>query len=113
MLSRADIDKKFFTIGKDGKHRILTLTESRWTYEPCFTDGKEYYYLEGNKFGYDDDIVAYWPYDYKMAKRRSLIRPIILGVMLLWFGYCIGSANKSIKCEQMLNNNNLMEINNV
>lgn len=110
MLSRADIDKKFFTIGKDGKTRILALTESRWTGEPCFTDGEYYYYLDGNKIGYDDDIVAYWPYDYKTAKRRSLIRSIILGVMLLWFGYCVGHTVKSIKCEQMLNNINLTEI---
>lgn len=110
MLSRSNINEKFFTISKDGKHRILTLTESRWTGEPCFTDGQEYYYLEGNKFGYDDDIVAYWPCDYKTAKRRSLIRSIILGVMLLWFGYCVGHTVKSIKCEQMLNNINLTEI---
>lgn len=112
MLSRADLDKKFFTIGKDGKHRILTLTESKWTGEPCFTDGEVYYYLDGNKFGYDDDIVAYWPCDYKTAKRRSFIRSIrsiLIGVMLLWFGYCVGHTVKSIKCEQMLNNINLTE----
>lgn len=110
MLSRADINKKFFTIGKDGKHRILTLTESRWTGEPCFTDGQEYYYLEDYKFGYDDDIVAYWLCDYKTAKRRSFIRSILIGVMLLWFGYCVGHTVKSIKCEQMLNNINLTDI---
>lgn len=108
MLSRSDINEKFFTIGKDGKHRILTLTESSWTGEPCFTDGEEYYYLDGNKFGYDDDIVAYWPYNNK--KKRTFIRSILIGVMLLWFGYCVGHTVKSIKCEQMLNNINLTEI---
>ena len=110
MLSRVDLGKKFSAIGKDGKHRILTLTESGWTGEPCFTDGQEYYYLEGNKYGYADDIVAYWPCDYKTAKRRSLIRSIVLGVVLLWFGYCVGHTVKSIKCEQMLNNINLTEV---
>ena len=96
MLSRADLNKKFYTLNKKGQSKVLKLTESEWTGEPCFTDGDEYYYLDGNKFGYDDDIVAYWPCEYR--KNRNILKVILLCLMIFTFGYWYGATVKNLEC---------------
>lgn len=91
MLSRNDIGKTYYTVHKNGKMMVLTLTESRWTKEPCFTDGSEYYYITGQSlYEYDDSVCAYWPCDYRPA--RSILKVIIFLIIAFLLGYCIGRA---------------------
>lgn len=90
MLTTKDLGKKFYTLNKKGQSRTLRLTESEWTGEPCFTDGEVYYYLDGNRFGYDDDIVAYWPCEYR--RNWNILKVVLLCLGFLWYGYCIGAT---------------------
>lgn len=111
MLTRADLGKQFYTIDKKGNHRILKLSENRWTGEPCFTDGEENFYLDGSGYGYEDDIVAYWPYEYEDKDCKNILKLVVVVVLAFWLGCMAGQAVKSAECEVLLNEaNGIVEV---
>lgn len=84
-------NKKYICTDEKGRVKILTSTINGS--EVCFTDGREYFYLDYSDYQYGDNIVSYTPYGWK----ESIVPHILmfLAISLLWFliGYNCGILN--------------------
>lgn len=83
--------KKYICTDEKGRVKILMSTINGG--EVCFTDGKEYFYLDYSDYQYGDNIVSYTPYGWKESIVPHIL--MLLAISLLWFliGYNCGILN--------------------
>ena len=89
------LGREYVCIDEKGRVKVLTSTIKRS--EVCFTDGKEYYFLEHSEYQYGDNIISYSPYGWKEPIMPFII--FLLSISLLWFliGCAYGVNKKTME----------------
>lgn len=82
------IGRKYICVDEKGVVKVLTSTIKRD--EVCFTDGREYYYLDHSKYQYGDNIVNYTPYGWKESKIPFVLMILVFSLFCFFIGYNFG-----------------------